>query len=48
MNKIREAILKKLNEKLQKKQQSVTRLNWQKEMLKRDIEAMKKKHKEEQ
>lgn len=48
MNRIKGIVLKKLNEKLREKQQSVTRLNWQKEMLKKEIETMKEKHSKEQ
>ncbi len=47
MNRIKGIVLKKLNEKLREKQQSVTRLNWQKEMLKKEIETMKEKHSKE-
>ena len=47
MNNIKATVLKKLNEKLREKQQSVTRLNWQKEMLKKEIETMKEKHSKE-
>lgn len=48
MNRIKGIVLKKLNEKLREKQLSVTRLNWQKEMLKKEIETMKEKHSKEQ